>query len=599
VNGVIHHKIGQLTPTENEPPKFGQIYFFGPEEQINHRQYVFGFLKSPLLREICTLLYLNNPYVQQFHYASEFISNNPTIDFKIVIRQDENVQKNFDKRRYNKPTVNEVAAIITGEDTDSLNTNREIHIYKKNPSGKPSLQFIKDDHTAYDALHYVLMHFYGEQGWSYKLYKKFIDQNGNQFTTNNHTNLNQDKPINILIDQTNANHNQNSNQRDNDLNNISENQNNFDLEHYSLDSNISDLSNSISSQSNLEDINDMDDHLLNTSSYSTKYVTCCEYYSARLMRFEDSTHHYFGRLYQQYIVDQYLKIETAKLRYIRHNQAKLRVEMYKGLVDAFTKADTNLEDTGQMIVLPSSFNGGPRYMLNLFHDAMAIVKEFGKPDLFITITCNPHWPEIKRELGQFQTAQDIPDIVSRVFKMKLKAILDMILKKHIFGKVNAHMYVIEFQKRGLPHAHLLIILESQDKPKTINDINQIVSSEIPDPISQPQLYKTVTSSMNHGLCGMLNPNAKCMIDGKCSKNYPKCFQDETSTHNDGYPLYRRRDNGATFVDGKNHICDNRHIVPYNPVLSTIFDCHINVEICTSIRAVKYIYKYITKGIYKI
>ena len=56
------------------------------------------------------------------------------------------------------------------------------------------------------------------------------------------------------------------------------------------------------------------------------------------------------------------------------------------------------------------------------------------------------------------------------------------MKKHVFGKVNSHMYVIEFQKRGLPHAHILLILEQQDKIKTIDDIDKIVSAEIPDPI---------------------------------------------------------------------------------------------------------------------
>lgn len=119
----------------------------------------------------------------------------------------------------------------------------------------------------------------------------------------------------------------------------------------------------------------------------------------------------------------------------------------KGLVDAFNKADTDITETGKMLILPSSFVGGPRYMLNLFQDAMAIVRNFGKPDLFITITCNPNWPEILAQLKEGQTPQDIPDIVSRVFRLKLKQILDQLLKKEILGKVDAHMYTIEFQKR--------------------------------------------------------------------------------------------------------------------------------------------------------
>ena len=53
---------------------------------------------------------------------------------------------------------------------------------------------------------------------------------------------------------------------------------------------------------------------------------------------------------------------------------------------------------GRRVVLPSSFTGGPRYMCQLYQDAMAIVRKKGKPDLFITFTCNPKWPEIAEGL---------------------------------------------------------------------------------------------------------------------------------------------------------------------------------------------------------
>lgn len=150
----------------------------------------------------------------------------------------------------------------------------------------------------------------------------------------------------------------------------------------------------------------------------------------------------------------------------------------------------------------------------------------------------------------------------------------------------------------MPHAHILIILEDQDKPKTIEDINNIVSAEIPDPVLYPQAYETVTSCMSHGYCGALNPKSPCMVDGKCSKRYPKQFQPETTTSSDGYPVYRRRDNGRTFTGKNKETIDNCHIVPYNLTLATVFNCHINVEICSTVRAVKYIYKYIFKGILK-
>ena len=97
-------------------------------------------------------------------------------------------------------------------------------------------------------------------------------------------------------------------------------------------------------------------------------------------------------------------------------------------------------------------------MIKLYQDAMAIIQIIGKPDLFITITCNPSWSEITNELFLGQSAQDWPDLIAWVFNMKLKAILKDILKKGIFGKVVAYLHTIKFQKCGLPHTHILITL---------------------------------------------------------------------------------------------------------------------------------------------
>ena len=71
-------------------------------------------------------------------------------------------------------------------------------------------------------------------------------------------------------------------------------------------------------------------------------------------------------------------------------------------------------------ILSSSFVGSPRWFNAQFQDGMAICREYHKPDFFITMTCNPHWPEIKEQLKPGQTAQDRPDLVARVFKQKLE-----------------------------------------------------------------------------------------------------------------------------------------------------------------------------------
>ena len=83
-------------------------------------------------------------------------------------------------------------------------------------------------------------------------------------------------------------------------------------------------------------------------------------------------------------------------------------------------------------------------------------------------------------------------------------------------------------QRGLPHCHLLIILHPSDKPNTIEDIDNLVSAEIPNRITQPQLFGNVSTCMNHGYCGTRNPTSPCMQDGKCSKRYPKQFCEETT-----------------------------------------------------------------------
>ncbi len=255
---------------------------------------------------------------------------------------------------------------------------------------------------------------------------------------------------------------------------------------------------------------------------------------------------YGKRLFQEWLVDQYSKVESQRLLYLRNNQASLRAELYRGVVDAVMNNDTNTTNMGRLIVLPSSFTGGHRHMAQLYQDSMAIVRHFGKPDLFITMTCNPKWDEIRQELKPGETANDRPDLVTRVFRIKLQSLLDDLLKKGVFGKVVADIHVIEWQKRGLPHAHILVILHPDDKPRGPDDYGRIVSAELPDKDAHPELYDIITTCMLHGPCGTINPQSPCMVDGICTKSYPKAFQEHTSDTSGSYPTYRRRDDGRTF-----------------------------------------------------
>lgn len=103
--------------------------------------------------------------------------------------------------------------------------------------------------------------------------------------------------------------------------------------------------------------------------------------------------------------------------------------------------------------------------------------------------------------------------------------------------------------------------------------------------------------MIHGPCGIDNSAQPCMVNGECKRNFPMAYQEETQI-TDGYPKYRRRRNGNT-VTKNGQTIDNQFCVTYNKYLLLRYNCHINCEIVTSIKAVKYLCKYFTKGSDKI
>lgn len=150
------------------------------------------------------------------------------------------------------------------------------------------------------------------------------------------------------------------------------------------------------------------------------------------------------KLLQQFSCDGYTMMEAERLNWLRRNQSKLRVGKYRQIAETPT---TNNQSgptlKGKRVVLPSTFVGSKRYMDQLYFDGMAISNAVGFPDIFITFTCNPAWPEIKRELAQYNLKpQDRPDIVARVFKIKFDELMKDLTKRHILGKVLACKYFV-------------------------------------------------------------------------------------------------------------------------------------------------------------
>ena len=280
-----------------------------------------------------------------------------------------------------------------------------------------------------------------------------------------------------------------------------------------------------------------------STTTSNKKVSCNDFYAYMLMIRRDNPNHLLQcrDLFHQFLVDMYAKVETERLIYLRTHQRQLRVESYIHLRDAVLN-DGDTTNMGQLVILPSTYVGGPRYMHERTQDAMTYVRTYGRPDLFITFTCNPQWQEIKELLLPGQQSHQRHDLLARVFRQKVIKMLALITKHEIFGAVRCYMYTIEWQKRGLPHAHMLFWLKSKIRP---TQIDSFITAEIPDQQEDPELFDIIKSNMIHGPCGDYHRETRspCMVDGKCSKGYPKPFLAETETGDDGYPSYRRRKPG--------------------------------------------------------
>ena len=163
-------------------------------------------------------------------------------------------------------------------------------------------------------------------------------------------------------------------------------------------------------------------------------VSAMDFYAYRIMARANS----FNRLlrarmlFHQFLVDVYAKVETERLDFIRFNQRQLRAAEYVHLKDAVDRqgANNDASNIGQAIILPSSFTGSPRYMHEHTQDAMTYVRKHGRPDLFITMTCNPQWNEITCELMEGQKHDHRHDLTARVFHLKLKKLMDLYTLLH-------------------------------------------------------------------------------------------------------------------------------------------------------------------------
>jgi hypothetical protein len=126
------------------------------------------------------------------------------------------------------------------------------------------------------------------------------------------------------------------------------------------------------------------------------------------------------------------------------------VSHFAGIVDCLALSDSDARKVSKRIVLSKDFPGSDRDVHSRFMDAMALVAWYGRPDFFVTMACNPYWPEITDQLLPGQTPQDRPDVVARVYNAKLRDLHDFMIVKGHFGKLQPGHMLLSFRNGDCP-----------------------------------------------------------------------------------------------------------------------------------------------------
>lgn len=531
LHGNLYHRLPSLRVGPDQAPAFAQLYLFdGDDEELQHRGQAFQGLDRDRLQLVQRVLRECNPYVQNFKSNAQRIQEDQSLHIRLTIVDDQGQ----DPRRYNRPIVSEVAALIPSVPGETSGR----HIVMQNVAG--GLQYINEYEACYFPLRYPLLYPRGESGWSRNIpYRTQPFHPGNPLRADEH-----------------------------------------------------------SGSEELGSDGELVQRYRGRGRGGSRRVSQAQFYFFHIQtRVPLAPLLLASRLFHEWLVDSYAAIETNRLQFFRSNNGQFRLACYNGLVDALSHHDNvSAGDQGLPLILPATHIGSPRQMRNAYLDAMAIARHYGSPDYFITMTCNPRWIEITRELVHGQDAQDRPELQNRIFNVKLKQLMDELVRVGVFGPVLAYCYTIEFQKRGLPHVHILLTMHPEARLRTAEEVDAAIRADLPRKEQEPLLFDCVTRFMLHKPCGTANPRASCMREGSCRFKFPFTFLDNTTLPENGYPQYRRPDDSVRFVLPRSaYEFSSRDIAPYNAYLLQRFNAHINVQFVAGFASVKYAYKYIFKG----
>jgi hypothetical protein len=478
IHGKLYHRVGPLANTaDGGKAMVGCANWYIHGDDGREVSAVSKRLQIKHVRTIKKILYQTNALIKNLVAMGD---KQPAEEVAIVMRYDPDAASN------------EIAVLHQETTTLEGSDKQRMVVFHKKSTGEAC--FVNSYSWLYEPLQYPLIFTHGTAGWG-------KDFKGHQTKGTAHvpaTNSNSKKrkrtrattrtsvlsSTAVVIDDTantepvtDTSHTTSTTNRTSASTNTTDN---------GTDSNTDASSSSSTTSSNNPSSSTSAAHSSNPQTPVAKNITIKRY--MKQMMLCEPVPHALGRLFNEYLCDGYLRVEENDLNFLRKKNREARnsgggKRVAPRNIAARAVESGNGESVGK-VKLHRSFRYGPRAKRKLIEDGLTIVRRLGKPTYFITVTCNPEWPEITKRLNPEtnQTAFDRPDICSMVFQKKLAAIMKFIEKGGLQQKIESDeikrvfvLHVIEFQKRGLPHAH--IALKLSPEPSTIEQIDKVVSAE--------------------------------------------------------------------------------------------------------------------------
>uniref|UniRef100_A0A183C066 ATP-dependent DNA helicase n=1 Tax=Globodera pallida TaxID=36090 RepID=A0A183C066_GLOPA len=533
-NGEFSFQFSDLIAPGGRRPTFAQVYTLTPEAAMNLRDENFDAklsapIKSEIVRKLEELM-RTNPYGRTFETVGTKIEAAKTATgeiprFQIALLTDRDLKTDAIKNRgdvtiierADAPTAKQVAVIWVQEDGLAPEISA---FWVCDKAGK--MRALKSGMPQLDPCCFPLLHPRGTPGWRW-----FIKKRGRLLTREEHEQIEMQNTLDNAMGEEVAAPMPNEadvgayvHQEDEVM----------PEEALVLDEDVLEEE---ENEAGRED--PVMEHENDVESRSRSNISERQFYRYRMaLRSNDKNSFHWlwfaRRLAEYFTISVLNRIERNEMDHLKAIQTKrnyrqLLAREYIAAMEKGLQKWGPSAKLGRVFLMPQTFAGSRQYYQGKYADLMTMVRHLGAPTWFVTFTGNPKWPEIVEALQGRQNYVHRADIVCRIFMDKATEFIKDLTERNVLGKVAGWCYSVEHQKRGMPHIHMLLILDEGSRITTPEQVNEYVSARIPalPPIAdqsaeakqQRRLWQYVTTMMLHDC------NAACLDGSKCRKHFPK------------------------------------------------------------------------------